>query len=137
MKTALLVLAVVMSAGCAHGSAEAARDRDQRGSTFGADKARLLVVGPVARIHTSVNTTEPLALVVVQRVHGDDGDCASAVASSSTVRLVAQRTQSIRALPADKELCAMSPGGPTEVAWHARADWLPRAEGDDGQWASR
>ena len=114
MKLMLLALGLAMAAGCAHGSnARTAATTERRGLTNVADGGRVLLAGPAATIHASVDGPRPVALYLVDRVHGDDRDCrqptyAQWVSGSAHVDVGAKQ-----------ELCAVSKGGPASVLWHA------------------
>ncbi|HXT97761.1 MAG TPA: hypothetical protein VN853_15780 [Polyangia bacterium] len=114
MKLTLLALGLAMAAGCAHGSGAGTAATERRGSMNVADGGRvLLLAGPAETVHASVDGPRPVALYLVDRVHGDDRDCreltyAQRVSGSAHVDVRAKQ-----------ELCAVSQGGPASVLWHA------------------
>lgn len=114
MKLTVLALGLAMAAGCAHGSgARTAAAAERRGTTNVAEGGRVLLAGPAETVHASVDGPRPVALYLVDRVHGDDRDCreltyARWVTSSAHVDVGAKQ-----------ELCAVSQGGPASVLWHA------------------
>lgn len=123
MKLTSWVLGLAMAAGCAHGSGARSAAAERRGSMTVADGARMLLAGPAETVHASVDGARPVALYLVDRVHGDDRDCrqftsARWVSGSAHVEVGAK-----------KELCAASQGGPASVLWHATAG------GHDNLWA--
>ena len=119
-RTLLFALGLAMSAGCAHGSTVAGRARDGRGSMVVAGGARLLLFGPAACVHASIEGTKTVALFVVERKHGDDGDCVAALAARVTTPVLTDTTGVRMEIAAGQELCAASPQGPTEVSWHSQ-----------------
>jgi hypothetical protein len=113
MKLTLLALGLAMAAGCAHGSGARTAATERRGSMNVAGGGRVLLAGPAETVHASVDGPRPVALYLVDRVHGDDRDCreltyAQWVSGSAHVDVGAKQ-----------ELCAVSTGGPAWVLWHA------------------
>ncbi len=119
MRAMMLAAALAIPAGCAHGGSEEAATRDVRGSTNLGGAARLLLSGPALAVHASVDSEDPIALYVVDRVSGDDRDCAwPAPAGASAI--VTQMGSHIE-LAAGRELCAMpTRAGKRVVLWHAQ-----------------
>jgi hypothetical protein len=115
----VLGAALAVPAGCAHGWSLEAGARDLRGSTELRGAARVLVDGPALSVHADAEGGEPIALYVVDRVNGDDRDCARAPdASAAQPALDAGRHVEVGQ---GRELCAVaSPAGRLEVHWHAR-----------------
>jgi hypothetical protein len=134
MKTVLLALGVAMFAGCAHGAhgltTSGSPTRDERGSTIVVGP-RLLLVGPGVSVHASVEGTKTVDLFVVERKHGDDGDCVTALSSHSVTPVRAETTGVRVEVAMGEELCAASPDGPAEISWHAHA------HGSESLWALR
>jgi hypothetical protein len=117
MRGMLLGLVLAMVAGCAHGlHGEAARD--VRGVAKVGAGARLLVGGPAMSVHTNVDGSEPVALFVVDRVNGDDRDCASGTAAHAAP--IAPAAGRHIEIAEGRELCAVAQGT-HEVLFHARA----------------
>jgi len=119
MRAMMLAAALALPAGCAHRWGEQAATRDVRGSMDLAGAARLLLSGPAVDLHANVDREDPIALYVVDRVSGDDRDCARpALAGAATI--VTQMGSHLE-LAAGRELCAMpTRQGTREVLWHAR-----------------
>jgi hypothetical protein len=123
MKLTSLALGLAMAAGCAHGSGARSTATERRGSMNLANDARMLLAGPAGTVHASVDGSRPVALYLVDRVHGDDRDCrqltyARWVSGSAHLEVGAKQ-----------ELCAVSKGGPASVMWHATTG------GRDNLWA--
>src|SRR5262249_1207813 len=107
MRLTLLALGLAMAAGCAHGSgAGTTAATERRGPLTAPDGGRVLLAGPAETVHASVDGSRPVALYLVDRVHGDDRDCreltyAQWVSGSAHVDVGAKQ-----------ELCAVSRSGP-------------------------
>ena len=112
---------LAMLAGCAHGLPGDARvDRELRGSAKVGGGARLLVGGRAMLVHTSVDGTEPVALFVVDRVSGDDRDCAPG--PSSHAAPIAPAASRHIEIGEGRELCALATAGSREVLFHAHVE---------------
>jgi hypothetical protein len=115
----ILAGALAGLAGCAHGWNGEAGTRDVRGSTKVDGRARLLVAGPVLSVHADVDGGGPVGLYLVDRVNGDDGDCARRPGTGA-VALAPRAGRHVEVGPG-REICAMAaPAGVREVLWHAR-----------------
>jgi hypothetical protein len=120
MKSIMGGLLWVLAAGCAHAPSSASRTEDHRGLARVEPRAHILVVGPAASVHTSAEGSVPIALFVVDRVHGDDRDCARVAAPHREAPMSKLSTVERHLhIAAGQELCVASPTGPTEIAWHA------------------
>jgi len=121
----VMLAALALAAGCAHGTGVPDRARDVRGTARVGHAARALLAGPAHLVHATGD--KPVRWFVADRVNGDDRDCAgsrSAVVLSESVG--AQLT-----VGSGKVLCASVASGATDVMWHELRD------GDDSLWALR
>jgi hypothetical protein len=116
----LLAAALLMPAGYAHGWGQDGGGRDLRGSTeLRGGAARLLVGGPALSVHAGSDGGEPIALYVVDRVNGDDRDCARAT-SAGAAQPARDESRHVE-VAQGRELCAVAPqAARLEVQWHAR-----------------
>ena len=115
MKSAALWAATVAAlVGCAHVPVVSQAKQDLRGSVRVAATPRLLVVGPVAQVHTSVAGGKPVVLFVVDAITGDDADCA---ASTRPPRAVLTEAPRLREVPAGRELCVAAAGVGPPSPW--------------------
>jgi hypothetical protein len=116
-----LFLGLALSAfGCAHGIEGRHEGRDVRGSAHVDDKARLLVAGPASAVHARAYSGAPPALFTVERITGDDRDCAR-VPSARALDARPDRDGHL-SVPNGRALCAAAASGQAEVMWHAHVD---------------
>ena len=119
MRGMMLAGVLVLATGCAHRWDGDPSVRDIRGSAELGVGARLLLAGPARSVHANVEGGDPTALYLVDRVSGEDRDCAKA-STAGAAAFVPQRGDHID-IPAGRELCATHMrAGVTEVVWHAR-----------------
>ena len=117
----LTALGVTLMVGCAHGGAGRS-ERELRGLARVGGEGRVLVAGPASLVHANLQGTKTVTLFVVERVSGDDGDCAKRPAAQA---LPADATRAQVTVAAGHVLCAASASGPTDVSWHAHLDGNP------------
>ena len=120
MKATLLGVLLATVAGCAHGTTGYGQAADLRGSAQLSSGPRLLVVGPVASVHTSAQEDKTVALYLVDKKADNDGDC-HAVGSSTATR-VASHEHYIQ-VPTGRALCAVAATTlAADVQWHAHVE---------------
>jgi hypothetical protein len=126
-KNVLTVMAALAmgAVGCAHGTSTSDRGRAVRGGARVGPEARALVLGPAPVVHATGD--KPVRWFVVDRVKGDDSDCAGPIASARGFESARARLS----VTSGQVLCAMVARGATDVIWHE----LP--EGEGSLWALR